>query len=73
MHEVHVSRAVLIFVEAEDVDVVDVVGSYGVLDLIVLKVLKSFLVDLCLFEAQLLAEAKHLLAVEVDDVTEVAP
>ena len=71
MHEVHVGRAVFVLVEAEDVDVVDVVRGDGVLDLIVLEVLKALLVDLCFLEAKLLAEAKHLLAIELDDVTEV--
>ena len=46
-------------------------GGDGVLDLIVLEVLKALLVDLRFLEAKLLAEAKHLLAIEVDDVTEV--
>ena len=71
MHEVHVGCAVFVLVEAEDVDVVDVVRGDGVLDLIVLEVLKALLVDLRFLEAKLLAEAKHLLAIEVDDVTEV--
>ena len=41
VHEVHVGRAVFVLVEAEDVDVVDVVRGDGVLDLIVLEVLKA--------------------------------
>ena len=71
MHEVHVGRAIFVLVEAEDVDVVDVVRGDGVLDLIVLEVLKALLVDLRFLEAKLLAEAKHLLTIELDDVTEV--
>ena len=43
VHEVHIGRAVFVLVEAEDVDVVDVVRGDGVLDLIVLEVLKRSL------------------------------
>ena len=50
MHEVHISRSVLVFFEAEDVDIMDVVGRYGMFDLVVLEILEAFFIDLRLFE-----------------------
>ena len=50
MHEVHISSSVLVFFEAEDVDIMDVVGRYGMFDLVVLEILEAFFIDLRLFE-----------------------
>ena len=36
VHEVDIRRTIVVFIEAEDVDIVYVMGGYGMLDLVVL-------------------------------------